>query len=981
MTPRASAREPGQSRRRHELVAIVGAAVLLVTGLAAPGAGAASSHVSQTPDTRAIAVTDRLMVQPPVGTRAATPGHDGARPGSEQSSNVAPVTIDAGGLFTMVGVTCAPPLDEEGAVSVRVRTSLDGHEWSPWYEGALEEAAEADGSRRAFLEATWTGPGRYVQVAATAVDGRPPRVLSDVRLVAIDTDREASPAARVAAGVRRLAASAADATLGPVVSAAPAQPAIVSRAAWGADESLRKAAPDYAAVRMAFIHHTAGGNTYTRAQAPQLVQGIYAYHTQGLGWNDIGYNFLIDRFGTVYEGRYGGVSRGVVGAQVYGFNTGSSGVSVLGAYTSETPSAAALSSLDELLAWKLSLSGSDPGGTAEMTCGATEKYAMGSLVRLPVIAGHRDANYTECPGDAFYAVLPAIRSAVEARGALGPWQVSLELSTGAAAVGDEVTYSGGVRTADGRAGRGTVTVQKRRTAGGDWIAWRSAKLDASGDYAVTVTMTNRQTWEFRARMPGDGGLNQTGFSGLAGLTVEGASGAYGPGEYAFTITGRGWGHGIGMSQWGAYGLAEHGEGYKAILRHYYTGIGFAKVKNRAVRVLLRKGLKTVRLTCADRYTVAGGSGTFTIPAGTPASVTRSGSGCRVVAGSFSRTFGSTVTFAPTQAQLDVRSETDLGQTGRHRGRIRVSTSGSSLAMVNIVALESYLRAVVPHEVSPSWPAAALRAQACAARAYAESARRSSTGQWDLYCDVRSQAYGGVAWESARTSAAVSATMGVVPVYAGRPIQAFYFSCSGGRTENIEDAWQTSALPYLKSVEDPFDALAPLHTWGPLRRTSAQLERALAGDAKGSLRAIYRVEAGASPRIVKAAIIGSDGTTYLHGSTLRTRLGLNSAWVTVRSLSIRPRAAENVVAAPGESVTLSGCIYPALSSGARVTLRYRTGGAWQSRSVPTRRHALKLSGGYAARYSTYSVPVRPARTTEYYIERGVAKSPQTTISVR
>ena len=979
MTLQAAARQPGERRRRHELIAILGAAVLFVAGLTASGAGATSSHASQRADTRAIAVTDRLMVEPRAGSRTGTPGHDGATPGSEESSSVEHVTIDAGGLFTMVGVTCAPPR-EEGAVDVRVRTSRDGREWSPWYEGELELAADADAPPRAFLEATWTGPGRYVQVAATAVDARSPSVLSDVCLVAIDTEDSTSPAARVAGGVR-LAASAAVAPLGSAVSAAPAQPAIVSRAAWGADESLRSAAPDYAAVRMAFIHHTAGGTTYTRAQAPSIVRGIYAYHTQSLGWNDIGYNFLVDRFGVVYEGRFGGITRGVVGAQVYGFNTGSTGVSVLGTYTSDTPSAAALSSLEELLAWKLSLSGLDPSGTAEMTCGATEKHAKGSVVRLPVIAGHRDANYTECPGDAFYAILPSMRGAVGARGDPGPWQVSLELSTGAAVVGDEVTYSGSVRTADGRAGRGTVTVQKRRAAGGDWIAWRSAELDASGDYAVTVTMTNRQTWEFRARMPGDDGLNQTGFSALAGLTVGGASRAYGPGEYAFTITGRGWGHGIGMSQWGAYGLARQGKGYKDILRHYYTGIGFARVKNKAVRVLLRKGLGTVRITCADRYTVDGGSGTFTIPAGTTASVTRSGSGCRVVAGSFSRTFGSTVTFAPTRAQLDVRTETDLGQTGRHRGRIRVSTSGSSLAMVNIVALESYLRAVVPHEVSPSWPAAALRAQACAARAYAESARRSSTGQWDLYCDVRSQAYGGVAWESARTSAAVSATTGVVPVYGGRPIQAFYFSCSGGRTENIEDAWQTSALPYLKSVKDPYDAVAPLHTWGPLRRTSAQLERALAGGVKGSLRAIYRVEAGASPRIVKAAIIGSDGTKYLHGSTLRTRLGLNSAWATVRSLSIRPSAAENVVAASGESITLSGCIYPALASGARVTLRSGAGGAWQSRSVPTRRHSLKLSGGYTARYSTYRVTVRPARTTEYYIERGVARSPQTTVSVR
>ena len=978
---RLSSRELGQGRTRR-LVAVLTAPVLLVAGLAASGGDAAAGWgVSPAAVTRTMAVGERLPVEPAAEGGAGSAEQDAAPRSGGSSSAVA--TIDAGEQFTMVGVTCDPP-DDEGAVRISIRTSPDGHAWSRWYQGDLEVVAEGDARPRAFLEATWTGPARYAQVCAEAAGPRSPDWLGDVRLVAIDTEGGRSLVGRVAGGVRRVAATAARVVLAPAASASVAQPAIVTRAAWGADESLRNGDPDYAPVRMAFVHHTAGGNTYTAAEAPAIVRGIYAYHTQSLGWNDIGYNLLVDRFGTIYEGRYGGVARGVVGAQVYGFNTGSTGVSVLGTYVSESPSSQARASLVELLAWKLSLSGLDATGTAVMTCGAAEKHKEGATVRFPVVAGHRDANYTVCPGDAFYALLPSIRSAVAAAGVGGdpePWRVSLQLSTEAAAVGSEVTYSGSVRTADGRPGRGTVTVQKRRAAGGDWIAWRSARLDARGDYAVTVTMTNRQTWEFRARMPGDGGLNKTGFSTLAGLTVAGAEGAYGPGEYLFTITGRGWGHGIGMSQWGAYGLAKKGRGYKAILRHYYSGAGFAKVKNRTVRVLLRKGVGTVRLTCADSYTLEGGSGTFTIPAGTTASVTRSGTGCRVVAGGFSKTFGSTVTFTPTKARLDVRTTTDLGQTGRHRGRIRVSTSGSSLAMVNLVALESYLRAVLPHEVSPSWPTAALRAQACAARAYAESARRSATGQWDLYCDVRSQAYGGVDWEHSRTDAAVWATRSVVPTHGGRPIKAFYFSCSGGRTENIEHAWQTSAVPYLKSVKDPYDAVAPRHTWGPLRRTPVQLERALAGGAKGSLRAVYRVKAGASPRIVKAALIGSDGTTYLHGSTLRTRLGLNSAWATLRSMSIRPSAAEKVVAASGESIRLSGCVYPALAQGASVTLRYRSEGTWRSRSVSTRRHSLKLSGGYTARYSTYRVTVRPTQTTAYYFKRGVARSPQTTISVR
>jgi stage II sporulation protein D len=579
-------------------------------------------------------------------------------------------------------------------------------------------------------------------------------------------------------------------------------------------------------------------------------------------------------------------------------------------------------------------------------------------------------------------------SAGEARGAgdaartAAPWQVTLGLSAVKVAAGASVTYSGTVRTADGQPGAGTVTVQKRRASGGDWIQWRTAELDADGAYTVTVDMVNRQTWEFRARMPGDGGQNETGYSAIVGLTVGPAAVAYGPGEYAFTISGRGWGHGIGMSQWGAYGLAKHGRGYRAILRHYYTGIGFAKVKNRTVRVLLRRGVGTVKLTCADRYTVSGGAGTFSIPGGTTATVTRSGAGCRVVAGKLSKVLGATVTFSPTRARLDVRTASDLGQTGKHRGRVRVAAYGSSsLIMVNLVALESYLRGVVPHEVPSSWPAAALRAQACAARAYAESARRSSgSRQWDLYCDVRSQAYGGVAWEQSRTDVAIRGTAGVVPVYGGRPIQAFYFSCSGGHTENIEDAWQTSAVPYLKGVVDPYDGAAPLHTWGPLRRTPAQLAKALSGSVKGSLRAIYRVKAGASPRIVKAAVIGSGGTTYLHGSTLRSKLGLNSTWATFWSMSVRPAASDRVVVSAGEKVTLSGCVYPALASGATVTLRYGEAGAWHSRRVSTVRHVRKLDGGAVARYSTYKVVVAPTTTARYFFERGVARSPQTTIAV-
>ena len=222
---------------------------------------------------------------------------------------------------------------------------------------------------------------------------------------------------------------------------------------------------------MAFVHHTDTGNDYTEADAPAIVRGIYAYHTQMLGWNDIGYNFLLDRYGTIYEGRYGGVSKGVVGAQVLGFNTGSTGIAMIGTFMSVAPPPAAMTALERLLAWKLSLSDLNPLATATMTCGVTQKFKAGATVTLPLIAGHRDANYIDCPGDALYALLPTVRSAVARFMDPQPWLVSLRLSAASVSAGHSVTYSGSVRTPTGQAGAGTVTIQLQPQSSDGWTDW------------------------------------------------------------------------------------------------------------------------------------------------------------------------------------------------------------------------------------------------------------------------------------------------------------------------------------------------------------------------------------------------------------------------------------------------------------------------------------------------------------------------------
>jgi len=202
-------------------------------------------------------------------------------------------------------------------------------------------------------------------------------------------------------------------------TAAAPRPPITSRAGWGADEGISPEGPIYlpgGKVKAVVVHHTAESNDYTCAQAPAVIRAIYAYHVQQLGWRDIGYNFLVDKCGTVYEGRKGGVDRPVMGAHTYGFNAETTGISVLGTFTSGAPSKEAMTSVARLAAWKLGLYGVDPAGTATLVAGADgtnyfgRSWRKGAALSFPAILGHRDGYNTQCPGDAFYAQFPTIRT-------------------------------------------------------------------------------------------------------------------------------------------------------------------------------------------------------------------------------------------------------------------------------------------------------------------------------------------------------------------------------------------------------------------------------------------------------------------------------------------------------------------------------------------------------------------------------------------
>jgi hypothetical protein len=280
-------------------------------------------------------------------------------------------SVHAGAPFDMLGVHWT------GSGSVEYRTRATDGRWRPW------RTVDADNRSGAWHDGdlAWTGRSGAVRF----------RVHGEVRrLRSFEVD------SRVLATPTRATASA-------------DTPAIVTREAWRANEEIVRARPVIAPrIRLAIVHHTAGTNNYTRAQAPAIVRGIEAYHVLGNGWNDIGYNFLVDRFGTVYEGRGGGVERNVVGAHAQGFNFGTVGVALIGSFNSATPTAAQQKALVDLLAWRLDVAHLDPSSTVGYTSGGNYKFRAGRVVTLRAISGHRDTGPTECPGSRAYALLPLL---------------------------------------------------------------------------------------------------------------------------------------------------------------------------------------------------------------------------------------------------------------------------------------------------------------------------------------------------------------------------------------------------------------------------------------------------------------------------------------------------------------------------------------------------------------------------------------------
>lgn len=336
---------------------------------------------------------------------------------SASGDRVTAATTRVGIPFDVAGVTFTGAAPAGMSIELRTRTT---HGWGAWLPVDVDSE---DGPDRGSREARRQTAGSAA-VTAAGSDGIDVRVSTrggvvppDLTLSVVDggsAPGDAMLAPQVPAdspAVDGSAPATAPASLATATASVSA-PAIVSRSAWGADERLMPCQPDpLAGFKAAVVHHTVNVNTYTSAEAPALMRSIFAFHTQSRGWCDIGYNFLVDRFGRIYEGRKGGLSGFTQGAQAGGFNQETLGVSVIGDFTSVPFPSAVRTAVARVVSWQADRSAFDPASSVTLTSAGSTRYAAGVRVTKPRVMGHRDLSLTSCPGDAAYPQVPGIGSA------------------------------------------------------------------------------------------------------------------------------------------------------------------------------------------------------------------------------------------------------------------------------------------------------------------------------------------------------------------------------------------------------------------------------------------------------------------------------------------------------------------------------------------------------------------------------------------
>ena len=388
--------------------------------------------------------------------------------------------------FDLVGMHWSGRLSP--TISLRAKKA-DGR-WTKWTRVPAEpddapDAGSRERSPRGFSAPVWTGDADYVQYKLS-------RRVAGLRLHFVS----------IPAPERRALASRTTQTQTAPGSPPPIQP----RSAWGAENCVPREPAIFGDVQVAFVHHTVSANDYTAAEVPSIILSICRYHRNSNGWNDIGYNFLVDKFGTLWEGRAGGIDQAVVGAQAQGYNSHSTGIASIGTHTDVPASSAELNSIASLIRWKLPLHGAPTQGTVTLTSGggADNRYKSGTPVTLERISGHRDGDSTSCPGDALYAQLPNLRALV---GDVQPTQpaqartlLDVSLTPGSVVYPRQATVSGALRQINGEPVAGVaLDVQAYGTSG-----WRNTWQATTGsDGGFRLDVGARLSHKLRVRYAGD----------------------------------------------------------------------------------------------------------------------------------------------------------------------------------------------------------------------------------------------------------------------------------------------------------------------------------------------------------------------------------------------------------------------------------------------------------------------------------------------
>lgn len=985
-------------------IALVGATFLLPAPAQAAGTDIEvtpppAANVSATAEPEATApVSDEVQVEQT--TIQAAPKQDdepepesegdegGDGEGGDTEDSVERVTVDP---FRMAGVTWDASSDATD-VTVRVQVRTNGT-WGSWETLEIEDSDEAGrpGTAPLWTEAPADAIAVDVQAASgtpegvkvTTIDPGKDEVVTPVKHAAYDPDEDESVTEEVAA----------DGT--PTVVP---MPSIITRAQWKAGAGTSCSAPTTRPKALGVtIHHTAGSNTYTKAESAGIIRSYQTYHVKGHGWCDIGYSFLVDRFGQIFEGRKGGITKQVRGAHagVNAVNEYSTGISMMGHLDHVQPSAAMQAAVVKLVGWRLKYFGANPKGT----------FTAGGKT-YKVIHGHRDALATACPGKYGYAWLNAVgglrdrvaaylSKATSAAGAptpapapavtyATPKNVKLVAgTTSIKATWDAVPGAPGYRvalSADGT-GNGAVfyhvtsnslnisSLNSRRTFVVRVSVYNAATKERLGGYtgkpfpttrtrAFTaprgIKLTSRGstamkfTWPAQAGAPGyrfmyvpkgkttgkryvttytnsvtikklkprtrydlrvavvypRTGERVSGYTakpipsaitakaGAKATTVKkkatavSAKNSVAPSGGKVTFKGHGYGHGIGMSQYGAEGGARAGKKYNQILSHYYPGTKLSD-KSATIRVLIsadttdsvyvqpKSGLKLRTLANNKVETLPTAVSGRKVSAWSidTAKETKKKNSVYYKSGSTWYTYRTFATDAQFEGPTSIALVMPNGSARAFRGALRsTKPTATSRDTVNVLNLEDYTRGVVAREMPSSWHLEALKAQSVAARTFG-ARYLGSTKHYDI-CDTTScQVYGGVADETSRTNSAINGTKGKILTYDGAAALTQFSSSSGGYTN-------AGSAPYLKPVSDPWNnwSGSKWHSWSQaVSASTIQKKYPNIGTLK-SVTVTKRNGYGAlGGRVVSMTLQGSKGTKTISGVDARWAFGLRSDW--------------------------------------------------------------------------------------------------------